>query len=122
MTSEQIIDQLFETLLSLQNVFARQMQLLNDSIATARMQYLTQLFERKRNDFADCLAAIDRQVLECSARIEEYERLRSNLHDLRQRLFELTGEPVAEPEAIPTKPIEDLVRLRVDYLKSLGKL
>jgi hypothetical protein len=69
-----------------------------------------------------CLEEIDENLLACRKFLEDYERIRSNLHALNEKISQLGGEALVLPDGLPTVDLEEIVRERIEYLRSQGKI
>ena len=82
------------------------------------------LRERSRTDraaLAECVAKIDRCVLICVDRFDEYRRRYAELLDLNKRFAELGAAPEALPENLVASTLGATVRLRLRRIQQASK-
>lgn len=56
------------------------------------------LFEQRKTRLLDCLARIDRDLLDCRNHLAEYDEIRGELVAANERLTSLDAQPVSLPE------------------------
>lgn len=85
-------------------------------------QQLNAVFEEQKRSLEINLSAIDSKLKECSAAIEEYQRLYASLSAMRDKLVQLGGEPSALPSAMGSEPVDEVLMARLRRLRELGLL
>ena len=63
---------------------------------------------------------IDDNILACRQFLEDYERIRSNLHNLNEKISQLGAEALVLPDGLPNLDLGEIVRERIEYLMSQG--
>jgi DNA anti-recombination protein RmuC len=84
-------------------------------------QQLDSVFEEEKQALLRCLNSIDDKLKECSANVEEYQRLYANLSTMREKLVQLGAEPSVLPTVMPADNIEGIIAWRLGELKEQGK-
>ena len=65
---------------------------------------------------------IDDNILACRQFLEDYERIRSNLHNLNEKISQLGAEALVLPDGLPNLDLGEIVRERIEYLRAQGKI
>ena len=115
-------ERLLQALLDIKGEIARQIRPVEEQIVQANIEHLKQTFEQEKNKLEECRDGIDRKILECRLHIEEYERTRSHLHTLKERFSRLGAEPLLLPDSLPMTDLGEIIKERLEHLKSQGKL
>ena len=85
-------------------------------------QQLNAVFEEQKRSLEKSLSVIDGQLQECSASLQDYQRLYGSLAVMREKLVQLGGDPTAMPSSLGTESAEEVLTARLRQLKELGKL
>jgi hypothetical protein len=93
-----------------------------EQVVQAEIERLRSASEQQRSILMNCVAQIDRSILNCQNQIDEYRQTRSDLATLNERLAKLGAEPVVVPDDFPTENIGDLIVARVQGLRAEGKI
>ena len=93
-----------------------------EQVVQAEIERLRSVSEQQRSVLMNCLARIDRSILNCQNQIDEYRQTRSDLATLNERLAKLGAEPVVVPDYFPTENLGDLILARVQGLRAEGKI
>lgn len=80
------------------------------------------LQEGEARKISQCMEEIDHRLLNCHNSLEEYRRLHSNLRLINNQLSRLGAEPLAVAEEVPTRDLNEIIKSRIDYFKSTGKI
>ena len=81
------------------------------SAVQAEVQRLLGLFEQRKERLRDCLAQIDRNLLDCRNQLVQYDEIRAELAKANERLADLGAEPLDLPEfPSPGGLVEMIVR------------
>ena len=64
----------------------------------AEVERLLGLFEQRKTSLRDCLARIDRDLLDCRNHLAEYDEIRAELGAANERLTSLGAQPLSLPE------------------------
>jgi len=54
--------------------------------------------------------------------LQDYERIRSSLCGLDEKLIQLGAESIQIPDGLPTTDLGEIVRQRIEYLRLQGKI
>jgi hypothetical protein len=54
--------------------------------------------------------------------MEEYERITANLYSLNSRISRLGGESLLVPDSMPSTDLGEVIRQRLEELRSQGRL
>ncbi|MFQ5852430.1 MAG: hypothetical protein ACE5JU_17845 [Candidatus Binatia bacterium] len=122
MKTEQAFERLLQALLEMKQEIQTRIRPLEEQIVKANAEYLKDTFDQQKNMLGDCLNAIDQKILDCRQHIEEYERIHSDLNTINERLSRLGGEPLPTPNSLHSTDIGDIIRQRIEHLRSQGKI
>jgi hypothetical protein len=85
-------------------------------------QQLGGVFEEEKKVLDNCLCGIDDKLRECSASIQEYQRLYASLAKMREKLILLGGDPSALPAPFAPNSPEEVLAERLRQLRDQCKL
>lgn len=119
---EQSYEHLCKALLEMKNEIGKGIRAAEERIVQANADHLKESFEHGKNKLSDCMAAIDKRILECRVHIEEYERIRSDLNAINEGLFRLGKEALPMPDPLPTTDVGEIITGRIHHLRSHGKI
>ena len=85
-------------------------------------QQLNAVFEEQKRSLEKSLSVIDSKLQECSASMEDYQRLYGSLAVMREKLVQLGGDPSAMPAPVGMESTDEVLTARLRQLKELGKL
>ena len=119
---QQTYQRLLRTLHDMQAQIEERLRPVAEQAVQAEIERLQSLSEQQRSILTDCLAHIDRSILNCQNQIDEYRQTRSDLASLNERLAMLGAEPVRVPDYFPTENLGDLILARVQGLRAEGKI
>jgi len=122
MKEEQSYERLLQALLDMKHEIAKQIRPVEEQIVQANVDYLKQTFDREKNRLGECLGEIDQKILGCRLHLEEYERTCSQLNTLNERLTRMGAESLPLPDSLPTTDLGDIIRGRLEHLKSQGRI
>ncbi|HWO41760.1 MAG TPA: hypothetical protein VNO43_08160 [Candidatus Eisenbacteria bacterium] len=122
MREEQSYERLLQALQDMKNEIAKQIRPVEEQIIQANVDHLRQTFEKESRRLAKCLEEIDENILACRHYLHEYEKIRSTLHGLNERMAQLGAEGLQIPDSIPTTDLGEVVRQRIERLRSEGKI
>jgi hypothetical protein len=86
------------------------------------VDHLRQAFNQESRKLAKCLEEIDDNIMACRQYLQDYERIRSSLHGLNEKLSQLGAEGLQVPDNLPTADLGEIVRQRIEHLRSQGKI
>jgi DNA repair exonuclease SbcCD ATPase subunit len=122
MKREQSYERLLQALLDMKTQMQAQIRSLEEHIVDANVESVKQSFEDQKNKLGECVAAIEQKVLDCRSHFEDYRRTQSELNSLNERLLGLGAQPLPIPDTLPTSDIGEILKRRIDQLRSEGKL
>jgi len=122
MKEEQSYERLLQALQDMKAEIAKQIRPVEDQIIQANVDHLRQTFNQEGRRLNKCLEEIDDNILACRQYLQDYERIRSSLHALNEKLSQLGTEAIEVPEGLPSADLGDIVRQRIEHLRSLGKI
>jgi hypothetical protein len=67
-------------------------------VVEVEVERLMGLFEQRKIRLRDCLAQIDRDLLDCRNHLAEYDEIRAELAAANERLVSLGAQPLSLPE------------------------
>ncbi|MSP40497.1 MAG: hypothetical protein EXR70_18560 [Deltaproteobacteria bacterium] len=101
---------------------AKQIRPVEQQIIQANVDHLRQSFSQESRRLSKCLEEIDDNVLACRQYLQDYERIRSSLAMLNEKLVQLGVETIAVPNGLATTDLGEIVRQRIDHLRLQGKI
>ena len=122
MKEEQSYERLLQALQEMKAEIAKQIRPVEEQIIHANVEHLRQTFNQEGRRLNKCLEEIDDNILACRQYLQDYERIRSSLHALNEKLSQLGTEAIQVPEGLPSADLGDIVRQRIEHLRSLGKI
>jgi chromosome segregation ATPase len=122
MREEQSYERLLQALQDMKSEIAKQIRPVEEQIIQANVDHLRQTFNNESRRLAKCLEEIDDNILACRQYLQDYERIRSSLHSLNEKISQLGAEGLQIPDSIPTTDLGDVVRQRIEHLRSEGKI
>jgi chromosome segregation ATPase len=122
MREEQSYERLLQALQDMRNEIAKQIRPVEEQIIQANVDHLRQTFAQESRRLSKCLEEIDDNILACRQYLQEYERIRSSLYGLNEKLAQLGAESVQIPDGLPTSDLGEIVRQRIEYLRLQGKI
>src|SRR6266536_5066006 len=122
MREEQSYERILQALQDMKNEIAKQIRPVEEQIIQANVDHLRQTFTQESRRLCKCLEEIDDNILACRQYLEDYERIRSNLHNLNEKISQLGAESLVLPDGLPTLDLGEIVRERIEYLRSQGKI
>ena len=121
MREEESFERLLQALQDMKSEIAKQIRPVEEQIIQANVDHLRQTFTKESRRLCKCLEEIDDNILACRQYLEDYERIRSNLHNLNERDFSARRGVACAPDGLPTLDLGEIVRERIEYLRSQEK-
>lgn len=122
MKEEQSYERLLQALQDMKSEIAKQIRPVEEQIIQANADHLRHSFNEETRRLGQCLEQIDENILACRKFLQEYERVRAGLYSLNEKLAQLGGESLSVPEPLPATDLGEVVKGRIEHLKSLGKI
>lgn len=122
MREEQSYERLLQALQDMKSEIAKQIRPVEEQIIQANVDHLRQSFSQESRKLSKCLEEIDDNILACRQYLQDYERIRSSLHGLNEKLTQLGAESLQVPDGLPSSDLGEIVRQRIEHLRSQGKL
>jgi hypothetical protein len=122
MSEEQSYERLLQALHDMKNEIAKQIRPVEEQIIQANVEHLRQTFSQESRRLSKCLEEIDDNILACRQYLQDYERIRGSLHSLNEKITQLGAQSIQVPDGLPTTDLGDIVRQRIDLLRSQGKV
>lgn len=122
MKEEQSYERLLQALQDMKTEIAKQIRPVEEQIIQANVDHLRQSFNQESRKLNKCLEDLDENILACRRYLNDYERTRSSLHGLNEKLSQLGADGIQMPEALPSSDLGEIIRQRMDYLRSQGKI
>jgi len=122
MKEEQTYERLLQALHDMQAQIEERVRPVAEQVIQAEVERLRDLSERHRTALQDSLAHIDENILSCRSHIDQYQQRRSDLAVLNERLTKLGANPAPIPDSLPEANLGDIIRARVDGLRTEGKI
>ena len=122
MREEESFERLLQALQDMKNEIAKQIRPVEEQIIQVNVDHLRQIFNQESRRLNKSLEEIDDNILACRQYLQDYERIRSSLHGLNEKLAQLGAESLPVPDGLLTSDVGEIVRQRVEYLRSQGKI
>jgi chromosome segregation ATPase len=101
---------------------AKQIRPVEEQIIQANVDHLRQAFSQESRRLSKCLEEIDDNILACRQYLQDYERIRSSLHGLNEKLSQLGAESIQVPDSLSNSDLGEIVRERIELLRTQGKI
>jgi septation ring formation regulator EzrA len=112
-------ERLLQALQDMKNEIAKQMRPVEEQIIQANVDHLRQAFSQEHQRLSKCLEEIDDNIQATQKYLEDYERIRSSLFALNEKLTQLGADPIVISEGSPTSDLGDIMQQRIEKLRSL---
>ena len=122
MREEQSYERLLQALQDMKSEIAKQIRPVEQQIIQANIDHLRQSFSQESRRLGKCLEEIDDNILACRQYLQDYERIRSGLKMLNEKLVQLGANAIAVPDGLATTDLGEIVRQRIEHLRSQGKI
>lgn len=122
MREEQSYERLLQALQDMKNEIAKQIRPVEEQIIQANVEHLRQSFSQESRRLSKCLEEIDDNILACRQYVSEYERIRGSLYALNEKLAQLGAQSIQVPDGLMTTDLGEIIRQRIDFLRSQGKI
>jgi predicted nuclease with TOPRIM domain len=119
--SGQSVERLMDIILQMKINLAHVTETLHQQTFEIR-QELGAVFEEEKRTLERCLSDLDERLEECSACIDDYQRLYANLAVMREKLVQLGADPSVLPASLPSETVTDIISWRFRELKEQGRL
>jgi primosomal protein N'' len=122
MREEQSYERLLQALQDMKSEIAKQIRPVEEQIIQANVEHLRQTFSQESRRLAKCLEEIDDNILACRQYLQDYDRIRNALHALNEKMTQLGAQSIQVPDGLPTTDLGEIVRQRIDFLRSQSKI
>jgi chromosome segregation ATPase len=122
MKEEQSYERLLQALKDMKSEISKQIRPVEEQIVQASVDHLRESFIKESQRLNKCLEEIDENILACRQFLQDYENLRSALHSLNEKLSQLGAESLQVPDHLPSADLGEIVKGRIENLKSQGKI
>jgi chromosome segregation ATPase len=122
MREEQSYERLLQALQDMKSEITKQIRPVEEQIIQANVDHLRQSFSQESRRLAKCLEEIDDNILACRQYLQDYERIRSGLQSLNEKLSQLGADSLQIADGLPTVDLGEIIRQRIDHLRSQGKI
>lgn len=122
MREEQSYERLLQALQDMKSEITKQIRPVEEQIIQANVEHLRQAFDEESRRLAKCLEEIDDNILACRQYLQEYERIRAGLQSLNHKLAQLGADSLQIADGLPTTDLGEIIRERIDHLRSQGKI
>lgn len=122
MREEQSYERLLQALQDMKNEIAKQIRPVEEQIIQANVDHLRQTFTQESRRLTKCLEEIDDNILACRQYLQDYERIRSGLHGLNEKLTQLGAESIQVPDGLSNADLGEIVKQRIENLRTQGKV
>jgi hypothetical protein len=119
--SGQSVERLMDVILQMRINLAHVTETLHQQTFEIREQ-LGAIFEEEKQVLERCLSDFDERLEECSACIDDYQRLYASLAVMREKLVQLGADPSVLPASLPSESVIDIICWRLRELKEQGRL
>src|SRR5512132_789875 len=115
MREEQSYERLLQALQDMKNEIAKQIRPVEEQIIQANVDHLRQSFSQESRRLNKCIEEVDDNILACRQYLQDYERIRSSLYGLNEKLAQLGAESIQIPDSLSTSDLGDIVRQRIEH-------
>lgn len=122
MSQEQYYERLLLALEEMKRELTQRIRPLELQIIEANREYVRETFDHKTRKLTRCLEKIDEKTLGCQEQLNEYGRIRSELQSLNDQLMQLGSNPMDLPGEPAGGDLVEIIKVRLEYLKSVGKI
>jgi len=122
MREEQSYERLLQALQDMKSEIAKQIRPVEEQIIQANVDHLRQTFSQESRRLSKCIEEVDDNILACRQYLQEYARIRASLDALNQKLAQLGAEGIQVPDGLDTSDLGEIVRQRIEHLRSQGKI
>jgi len=122
MREEQSYERLLQALQDMKSEIAKQIRPVEEQIIQANVENLRQTFSQESRRLSKCLEEIDDNILACRQSLQDYERVRSSLYGLNDKLIQLGAESISISDGLPTADLGEIINQRIEHLRSQGKI
>jgi hypothetical protein len=122
MKEEEAFERLLQALQDMKSEITKQIRPVEEQIIEANRDHLRQSFTQESRKLNKCLEELDDNILACRQYLQEYDRIRGGLQGLNEKLAQLGAESLLVPDGLPTHDLGEIVRSRIEHLKSQGKI
>jgi primosomal protein N'' len=122
MREEQSYERLLQALQDMKSEIAKQIRPVEEQIIQANVDHLRQTFSQESRRLSKCIEEVDDNILACRQYLQEHARIRASLDALNQKLTQLGAEGIQVPDALDTNDLGEIVRQRIEHLRSQGKI
>ncbi len=122
MREEQSYERLLQALQDMKSEIAKQIRPVEEQIIQANIDHLRQSFSQESQRMSKCIEEVDGNILACRQYLQEHERIRSSLSAINQKLAQLGAEGIQIPDGLNINDIGEIVRQRIEHLRSQGKI
>ena len=122
MREEQSYERLLQALQDMKSEITKQIRPVEEQIIQANVEHLRQSFGEESQRLAKCLDEIDDNILACRQYLQDYDRIRSGLQSLNEKLAQLGADSLQIADGLPTTDLGEIIRERIDHLRSQGKI
>lgn len=122
MKEEQSYERLLKALHDMQAQIEERVRPVAEQVIQAEVERLRDLSEHHRAALQNSLARIDENILNCRSYIDQYQQRRSDLAAVNERLTRLGADPAPLPDFLPEQNLGDVIRARVEGLRTEGRI
>ena len=122
MREEQSYERLLQALQDMKSEIAKQIRPVEQQIIQANIDHLRQSFSQESRRLSKCLEEVDDNILACRQYLQEYERIRAGLNMLNEKLIQLGADKLVLPDGLATSDLGEVIRQRIEHLRSQGKI
>ena len=122
MKEEQSYERLLQALQDMKVEITKQIRPVEEQIIQANVDHLRQTFSQESRKLNKFLEEIDDNILACRQYLLDFDRIRSSLHGLNEKLSQLGAETIHVPDGLPCADLGEIVKQRIEHLRSQGKI
>jgi hypothetical protein len=83
---------------------------------------LQTMHQDEARKLSKCLEEIDDKLIDCRRSLEEYDRVRSSLQLINEKLSRLGAQTLAVTDDLPTRDLQEIINSRIERFRSEGKI
>jgi primosomal protein N'' len=122
MSQEQYYERLLLALQEMKREITQKIRPLELQVIEANREHLREAFDQYTRKLNECVAAIDEHILASRQHLDEYNSIRALLESLNDKLAQLGAIPLDVPAGRTREDLAEVIKSRLEHLKSQGKI
>jgi hypothetical protein len=119
---EESFERLLQALQEMKNEITAQIRPVEEQIIQANVEHLRETFKEESGRLRKCLDEVDGSILACRQYLQDYKHIQSRLRRINEKLSQFGSESFEVPKSLLSDDLGEIVRERIEYLRSQGKI